>query len=71
MLAACDKPVILHWLGEMFDPQLAGYWGSDDFDGALDTVVQQLLAQVEEGCWPMLLLFLAWAEPSLLLSLWA
>lgn len=40
VLAACDEPVILHWLGDMFDPQLAGYWGSDDFDGALDTVVQ-------------------------------
>lgn len=40
VLAACDEPVILHWLGDMFDPQLAGYWGSDDFDGALETVVQ-------------------------------
>ena len=25
-----DQPVILHWLGTMFDPALAGYWGSDD-----------------------------------------
>jgi hypothetical protein len=40
VLAACDKPVILHWLGEMFDPQLAGYWGSDTFDETLETVVQ-------------------------------
>ncbi|UWQ90881.1 dihydrodipicolinate synthase family protein [Rhodobacteraceae bacterium M382] len=40
VLTSCDEPVILHWLGDMFDPQLAGYWGSDDFDGALDTVVQ-------------------------------
>nr|WP_239316399.1 dihydrodipicolinate synthase family protein [Planobispora longispora] len=30
LLAAADRPVILHWLGEMFDPQLAGYWGSRD-----------------------------------------
>ncbi|WP_373294327.1 dihydrodipicolinate synthase family protein [Planobispora rosea] len=30
LLSAVDRPVILHWLGEMFDPQLAGYWGSRD-----------------------------------------
>jgi hypothetical protein len=24
------EPVIIHWLGEMFDPALAGYWGSAD-----------------------------------------
>ena len=28
LLAQTDRPVILHWLGEMFDPRLAGYWGS-------------------------------------------
>ena len=28
VLASCDHPVILHWLGEMFDPQLSGYWGA-------------------------------------------
>jgi hypothetical protein len=39
VLAACDRPVILHWLGEMFDPALAGYWGTDRFEDALDTVV--------------------------------
>lgn len=33
-LAACDQPVILHWLGEMFAPNLAGYWGSNDLDEA-------------------------------------
>ncbi|MBD9544072.1 dihydrodipicolinate synthase family protein [Ensifer sp. ENS04] len=39
VLAACDAPVILHWLGEMFDPQLAGYWGSRDFDPAMQTAL--------------------------------
>ncbi|HEV7309567.1 dihydrodipicolinate synthase family protein [Ensifer sp.] len=39
VLAACDAPVILHWLGEMFDPQLAGYWGSKDFDPAMQTAL--------------------------------
>ncbi len=33
-----DK-VVLHWLGDMFDPQLKAYWGSDDFETALDTVL--------------------------------
>ncbi|MFZ5672114.1 MAG: dihydrodipicolinate synthase family protein [Pseudomonadota bacterium] len=36
-LARCDRPVILHWLGEMFDPALAGYWGGEDFDRTLAT----------------------------------
>lgn len=39
VLSEADYPVILHWLGEMFDPALAGYWGSARFDEALDTVV--------------------------------
>lgn len=39
VLAACDEPVILHWLGEMFDPQLAGYWGASGFERALETTL--------------------------------
>jgi hypothetical protein len=34
VLAMCDQPVILHWLGDMFDPELAGYWGANEFAGA-------------------------------------
>jgi hypothetical protein len=30
VLRQATRPVILHWLGEMFDPQLSGYWGSTD-----------------------------------------
>ncbi len=37
VLPACDQPVILHWLGDMFDPALAGYWGSTEFEPALET----------------------------------
>jgi hypothetical protein len=33
------EPVIIHWLGDMFDPALAGYWGSADLDAAMDTAV--------------------------------
>ncbi|ETA50111.1 dihydrodipicolinate synthase family protein [Ponticoccus alexandrii] len=40
ILSDCDHPVILHWLGDMFDPQLAGYWGAETFEQALETVVQ-------------------------------
>src|SRR5437660_9062367 len=30
VLRQVSRPVILHWLGDMFDPQLAGYWGARD-----------------------------------------
>lgn len=39
VLASADAPVILHWLGDVFDPALKGYWGTDDFSGALETVL--------------------------------
>ncbi|MEH1013332.1 dihydrodipicolinate synthase family protein [Micromonospora sp. CPCC 206060] len=39
LLAATDQPVVLHWLGPMFDPALAGYWGSTDLDLAVETVL--------------------------------
>jgi len=40
VLSQTGRPVILHWLGAMFDPQLQGYWGSDDLDVATETVLQ-------------------------------
>ncbi len=33
------QPVILHWLGDMFDPELKGYWGSGDVAKASDCVL--------------------------------
>ncbi|MBN9242948.1 MAG: dihydrodipicolinate synthase family protein [Mesorhizobium sp.] len=39
ILEQASGKVILHWLGDMFDPQLKGYWGAADFETALDTVV--------------------------------
>src|SRR2546422_5955385 len=36
-LRQVSGPVILHWLGEMFDPELQGYWGAGDGDAAMDT----------------------------------
>jgi hypothetical protein len=37
VLNEADHPVILHWLGEMFDPALKGYWGPDNFPDAMKT----------------------------------
>lgn len=36
ILSQASEPVILHWLGDMFDPALAGYWGHSDPDDAMD-----------------------------------
>ncbi|MDQ1525778.1 MAG: hypothetical protein QOG18_391 [Microbacteriaceae bacterium] len=40
ILSQVSAPVILHWLGEAFDPKLAGYWGSADVAAATDTFVE-------------------------------
>jgi hypothetical protein len=37
VLGQVDRPVVLHWLGEAFDPDLAGYWGSHDVAEATKT----------------------------------
>jgi hypothetical protein len=39
VLSQARQPVILHWLGDMFDPALAGYWGDANVDRAMDTVL--------------------------------
>ena len=39
VLSQVRAPVIIHWLGEMFDPALAGYWGNDDHLLAMDAAV--------------------------------
>jgi hypothetical protein len=39
ILSQAKDKVVLHWLGDMFDPQLAGYWGGEGFEGALDSVL--------------------------------
>ena len=37
ILSQVAEPVVIHWLGDMFDPALAGYWGSADMDAATET----------------------------------
>jgi hypothetical protein len=39
ILGGLRRPAILHWLGEAFDPALAGYWGPATLDEATDVVV--------------------------------
>jgi hypothetical protein len=39
VLSQAKEPVIIHWLGEMFDPALAGYWGNADHMQAMQTAV--------------------------------
>jgi Protein of unknown function (DUF993) len=40
VLSQAREPVIIHWLGEMFDPALAGYWGSTDHMAAMETALR-------------------------------
>ena len=44
VLAQVREPVIIHWLGDMFDPALAGYWGSADLDAASATCLAVVAA---------------------------
>ncbi|HZG29794.1 MAG TPA: dihydrodipicolinate synthase family protein [Ensifer sp.] len=39
LIDGAAQPVILHWLGDMFDPALAGYWGTSDVADASDFVL--------------------------------
>jgi len=39
ILGQVREQVIIHWLGDMFDPALAGYWGSRDLGAAMDIAV--------------------------------
>ncbi|HEY1180196.1 MAG TPA: dihydrodipicolinate synthase family protein [Phytomonospora sp.] len=44
LLSQVSRPVILHWLGPMFDPALTGYWGSDDLSAAAETMLAVIAA---------------------------
>jgi hypothetical protein len=48
ILSQAKQPVILHWLGDMFDPALAGYWGTRDLDAAMDTAVGIIAAHASK-----------------------
>ena len=40
LLRQAERPVIVHWLGEAFDPALRGYWGGTGFGAAAGTVLE-------------------------------
>jgi hypothetical protein len=46
VLSQVAQPVIIHWLGDMFDPALSGYWGAADLGKAMDTAVAIINANV-------------------------
>jgi hypothetical protein len=48
VLRQAREPVILHWLGDMFDPALAGYWGSRDVPAAMDTALSVIAAHASK-----------------------
>ena len=48
ILSQAKEPVILHWLGEMFDPALAGYWGDPDHWRAMDTALGVIKANTSK-----------------------
>ena len=46
VLAEADHPVVLHWLGDMFDPALKGYWGHERFEDTMETALRVIEANV-------------------------
>jgi hypothetical protein len=47
VLGGLQRPAILHWLGDMFDPALRGYWGAEDLDAAADVVLEIVTAHAD------------------------
>ncbi len=50
VLSDVSKPVIIHWLGDMFDPSLAGYWGHQNIETAMRTclgIVEQNASKID------------------------
>jgi hypothetical protein len=48
ILGQVKEPVIIHWLGEMFDPALAGYWGHRNHHEAMDVAVDVIADHAEK-----------------------
>ena len=48
ILSQVKQPVIMHWLGEMFDPALQGYWGNFDHDKAMDVCLDVIGANATQ-----------------------
>ncbi|HEY6875213.1 MAG TPA: dihydrodipicolinate synthase family protein [Candidatus Dormibacteraeota bacterium] len=48
VLSQLREPALIHWLGEAFDPALAGYWGHGDLDAAMQSCLEILVANQEK-----------------------
>ena len=48
LIDEAKEPVILHWLGDMFDPALKGYWGNVDADKAMETALAVIAAHPDK-----------------------
>ncbi len=48
LLRQAQAPVIIHWLGEMFDPALAGYWGYKDHHKAMEVALMVIKANAAQ-----------------------
>jgi hypothetical protein len=48
ILSQARQPVVLHWLGDMFDPALTGYWGTGEVDDAMDTALGIIAAHADK-----------------------
>jgi hypothetical protein len=48
ILSQVSRPVIIHWLGEMFDPALEGYWGNHDHMAAMETALAVIHAHADK-----------------------
>ncbi|MFH8494382.1 dihydrodipicolinate synthase family protein [Streptomyces coeruleorubidus] len=48
LLRQASEPVVLHWLGPMFDPALEGYWGATDLDAATQTFLDVIAAHPDK-----------------------
>ena len=48
ILSQVKQPVILHWLGEMFDPALLGYWGHGEHERAMDICLDVIAAHADK-----------------------
>ncbi|HSS93412.1 MAG TPA: dihydrodipicolinate synthase family protein [Candidatus Dormibacteraeota bacterium] len=48
VLTQLTRPALIHWLGDVFDPALAGYWGRADLDGAMAACLDIIVAHQDK-----------------------
>ena len=48
VLSSVRQPVIIHWLGEMFDPALEGYWGHHDHMAAMEVALDVIASHADK-----------------------